>query len=99
MKVAAVVRTRNIDKNTRRIEVFSPKYQNSNPLIMLNAQYENLPVMLVTGWADIPHNTPVTINGSITPDDQVGVCSLASGMYLTSFGDPTIYVVVPATLL
>jgi len=99
MKVNAIVKVRSLGKIGKRVEVFAPRFKEGTPVISLHEMYKDLPVKLVTGWKDIPQDTPVTVNGSIIPDDQVGKCPLARGMFLSSFGDNTIYVVVPAILL
>ena len=99
MIVNATIKVKQIDKSTRKVEVYSPSFSHGAPLLTLPGQYEGVPVKLVTGWADIPQQTPMTINGGIINDSVVGKCQLARGMFLTAFGDSTVYVVTPAQLL
>lgn len=95
MIVDAIVKTKYLDKNSKRVEVYSPKYASGIPLLNLSKEYEGRQVKLITGWEDINIVEPVTINGSIIDPRLVGNCSLSRGMVLGCFGDDTVYVVMP----
>ncbi len=102
----AIVKVRNLDKHTKRIEVFSKKYANGTPLALLNSKYEGQPIKLITSWMDLPIKMPLEegygvlcVNGSVIPNNVVGKNEIARGSYVTCFGDDTIYVVVAEVMI
>lgn len=99
MIIDAVVKIKGVSKNVNCVEVYIPRYKFGQPILTISGAYEGRPVKLITGWSDIKTESPVTINGSIIKDDHIGKCVLSRGMFLTSFGDNNVYVVVPETLL
>lgn len=99
MIVDAIVRTRNIDNKIKRVEVYSPKFKFGTPIFILNEEFINRPVKLITGWSDIKIEIPVAINGGIIPDNQVGICQLTRGMFVTVFNDVNVYIVIPEVLI
>lgn len=99
MIVDAIVKVRNLDKDKKRIEVYSPKYPMANPLMVLNSMHEGKPVKFVTCWDDIPVKTPITFNGSAIPDDIVCKCHIHRGVCVGCKDDDTIYIMMPERLI
>lgn len=99
MIVDAIVKVRHISKDKKRIEVYSPKYPGGRPLISIAEKHEGKPIKFVTCWDSIPVKCPVTMNGSVVPDDVVGKCNLARGMCVGCDGDDTIYIMMPKQLI
>ena len=99
MILDAIVKVRNIDKDRQRVEVYSPRYPKAKPLMTLSDKYIGRPIKFVTSWDDIPVKCPVTMNGSVVPDEIVGKCNLARGMCVGCDGDDTIYIMMPKQLI
>jgi hypothetical protein len=96
----AIVKLKNIDKNTQVVEIYSQKFRFGKPILTLSSQHANRPVKLITGWDDMPKlELPVTINGGIVKEAVVGSCNLSRGMHISGFGDDTIYVVIAPSML
>jgi hypothetical protein len=99
MIVNAITVLKYINKNTKRIDVHTPKYPHAAPLISVGAEYEGKAIKFITGWADIPVSTPITINGSIIKDELVGKITLTRGMCVGCFGDSSLYIYMPEVLI
>jgi|PlaIllAssembly_1097288.scaffolds.fasta_scaffold629173_2 hypothetical protein len=100
MIIDAIVKTAVIDKDHKRVELFSPKYPMAKALVLLDMAYEGKKIQFITGWEDvIKKKRPFTINGGAIPDDIVGKSTLIRGMCVQCTDDPTVYVVMDPVLL
>jgi len=100
MIIDAIVKTAIIDKDHKRVELFSPKYPAANALVLLDVSYEGKSIKFITGWEDVSSKKrPFTINGGIIPDNIVGTSTLIRGMCVQCTDDPTVYVVMDPVLL
>jgi hypothetical protein len=101
MIVDAVVTVRNVNKNVKRLDVYSPKFQQGRPIFGLTADYEGRPVKLVTGWSDIPLSEPVRINGTESQygDELTNKVTLTRGMTIECANDENVYVCVPEVMI
>lgn len=100
MIVDAIVKTRNINKNTKRIEIYSPRFQNGKPLMIIGSEHEDKKIKLVTCWSDIPQSPKMAINGCSMRSEDIGKCSLLRGMCVTcEIRNDTIYIVTHESFL
>ena len=95
----AIVKTSVLDKDHKRLELFSPKYPTKS-LIFLDMSHEGKTVKFISGWEDlIGKKRSFTINGGQISDELIGKSTLIRGMCVQCSDDQTIYVVMDPVLL
>ena len=99
MIIDAIMRMVTIDKDNKRLELFSPKYPEAKALMYLNPSYEGKKVQFITGWEDLSgKRPPFTINGGAIDNKLVGTSTLVRGMCIEC-NDGIVYIVMDPSLL
>ena len=100
MIIDAVVRKVKLDETHSRVEVFSPKYPQGKPLLLLPIGMDGSTIKFITGWEDVmDKKKPFTLNGGRIDDDVIGGSTLIRGMQIQCSGDDTVYVVMDPALI